>query len=124
MNEWGVRRMNVTCCKEFCANCHSRKTSDGRWTFDPHHAATGRSLSDSEAAGWINNSVFYVDPASPDPGSTVLWRLNRTEYNNTVRDVLGVESRPVDQFPADDAGYGFDNIGDVLSVSSLHFAQP
>ena len=46
-------------------------------------------------------------------------RLNRTEYDNTVRDLLGVNLRPGDAFPHDDAGYGFDNIGDVLSVSPV-----
>ena len=46
-------------------------------------------------------------------------RLNREEYNNTVRDLLGVDLRPADSFPVDDSGYGFDNIGDVLSVSPL-----
>jgi mono/diheme cytochrome c family protein len=46
-------------------------------------------------------------------------RLNRTEYNNTVRDLLGVDLRPADDFPPDDAGYGFDNIGDVLSMSPM-----
>jgi len=46
-------------------------------------------------------------------------RLNRAEYNNTVRDLLGVDTRPADDFPHDDTGYGFDNIGDVLSLSPL-----
>jgi hypothetical protein len=46
-------------------------------------------------------------------------RLNRVEYNNTVRDLLGVSLRPADEFPIDDSGYGFDNIGDVLSISPL-----
>jgi hypothetical protein len=49
-----------------------------------------------------------------------LHRLNRAEYNNTVRDLLGTSLRPADDFPADDRGYGYDNIADVLSVSPLH----
>jgi hypothetical protein len=44
-------------------------------------------------------------------------RLNRSEYNNTDRDLLGVDTHPADDFPQDDAGYGFDNIADVLSLS-------
>ncbi len=44
-------------------------------------------------------------------------RLNRTEYNNTIKELLGVDLRPADDFPQDDSGYGFDNIGDVLSLS-------
>jgi Protein of unknown function (DUF1587)/Protein of unknown function (DUF1595) len=46
-------------------------------------------------------------------------RLNREEYNNTVRDLLAVRFKPAADFPADDSGYGFDNIGDVLSVSPV-----
>ncbi|MGA9773992.1 MAG: DUF1592 domain-containing protein [Blastocatellia bacterium] len=57
--------------------------------------------------------------AKPDPGRVTARRLNRTEYNNTVRDLLGVDLRPADDFPQDDSGYGFDNIGDVLSLSPV-----
>ncbi len=55
----------------------------------------------------------------PDPGRVTARRLNRQEYNNTIRDLLGVDLRPADDFPADDSGYGFDNIGDVLSLSPV-----
>ncbi|MET0286059.1 MAG: DUF1592 domain-containing protein [Polyangiales bacterium] len=66
-----------------------------------------------------------VDPGSPaarasDPGRVTLHRLNRVEYNNTVRDLLGTSLRPADDFPADDRGSGFDNVADVLSLSPLH----
>ena len=54
-----------------------------------------------------------------DPGRVTARRLNRVEYNNTIRDLLGVAIRPADEFPVDDSGYGFDNIGDVLSVSPM-----
>ncbi len=53
----------------------------------------------------------------PDPGRVTARRLNRAEYNNTIRDLLGVSLRPAADFPTDDSGYGFDNIGDVLSLS-------
>lgn len=46
-------------------------------------------------------------------------RLNRVEYDNTVRDLLGVDLHLSDTFPQDDSGYGFDNIGDVLSLSPV-----
>jgi Protein of unknown function (DUF1592)/Protein of unknown function (DUF1588)/Protein of unknown function (DUF1587)/Protein of unknown function (DUF1585)/Protein of unknown function (DUF1595)/Ca-dependent carbohydrate-binding module xylan-binding len=58
-----------------------------------------------------------------DPQRVTIHRLNRAEYNNTVRDLLGTRSRPADEFAADDRGYGFDNIADVLSVSPLHVEQ-
>src|SRR5205823_3242332 len=51
-----------------------------------------------------------------DPGRVTIHRLNRVEYNNTIRDLVGVDFQPADDFPADDVGYGFDNIGDVLSL--------
>ena len=52
-------------------------------------------------------------------GRVTARRLNRVEYNNTIRDLLGVAARPADEFPVDDSGYGFDNNSDVLSVSPL-----
>ena len=66
---------------------------------------------------WIESSPSRPSRAPrPDPGRVTARRLNRAEYNNTVRDLAGVDLRPADDFPADDAGYGFDNIGDVLSL--------
>jgi hypothetical protein len=56
---------------------------------------------------------------SDDPGRVTLHRLNNAEYNNTVHDLLGTELRPADDFPADDRGYGFDNVADVLRLSPL-----
>jgi len=58
-------------------------------------------------------------PPNEDPGRVTLHRLNRAEYNNTVRDLLGTSLRPADDFPEDDRGYGYDNIADVLSLSPL-----
>ncbi len=68
---------------------------------------------------WIEQTVFYCDCQRPDPGRVTVRRLNRAEYNNTIRDLVGVDFRPADDFPADDSGYGFDNIGDVLSVPPI-----
>ena len=72
---------------------------------------------------WIDRAVFAVDPANPDPGRVTIRRLNRAEYNNTIRDLVGVDFRPADDFPADDSGYGFDNIGDVLSLPPVLFER-
>lgn len=57
--------------------------------------------------------------AKPDPGRVTARRLNRTEYNNTVRDLLGVDIRPADNFPNDETAYGFDNISDALTLSPV-----
>src|SRR5579872_4274712 len=54
-----------------------------------------------------------------DPGHVTARRLNRAEYNNTIRDLLAIDFQPAADFPADDSGYGFDNIGDVLSLSPI-----
>ena len=67
---------------------------------------------------WIEGSFGRLRETG-GPAHVTSRRLNRAEYNNTVRDLLGVALRPADEFPLDDAGYGFDNIGDVLSVSPL-----
>jgi len=61
--------------------------------------------------------------APPDPGRVTLRRLNRAEYRNTVRDLLGVDVRAEEEFPSDDVGYGFDNIGDVLSLPPVLFEK-
>lgn len=68
---------------------------------------------------WIEKDVFKLDPANPDPGRVTIRRLNRNEYRNSVYDLLGVEYDTRDIFPPDDTGHGFDNIGDVLSISPL-----
>lgn len=68
---------------------------------------------------WIDDNIFWMDPAKPDPGQITRRRLNRAEYNNTIRDLLYLDSRPADAFPPDDSGYGFDTIGDVLSISPM-----
>jgi mono/diheme cytochrome c family protein len=69
---------------------------------------------------WIDTQTAQVDcTKARDPGRVTLRRLNRAEYKNTIRDLIGIDFKPADDFPADDVGYGFDNIGDVLSLSPL-----
>jgi hypothetical protein len=46
-------------------------------------------------------------------------RLNRVEYRNTIRDLMGVEFDTEKEFPPDDSGHGFDNIADVLTISPM-----
>jgi hypothetical protein len=69
---------------------------------------------------WLDTSILKSDCSGPkDPGRVTLRRLNRIEYQNTIRDLLGVDFKPAKDFPADDVGYGFDNIGDVLSLPPI-----
>ena len=71
-------------------------------------------------AGWTRHTLdTFYRTAPPDPGRVTVRRLNRVEYNNVIRDLMMVDFKPADDFPADDTGYGFDNIGDVLSMSPL-----
>ncbi len=55
--------------------------------------------------------------APPDPGRVTARHLNRTEYSNTIRDLLGLRFDARGDFPTDDTGHGFDNIGEVLTIS-------
>jgi hypothetical protein len=129
---------------KYCYGCHGKGKSKGDLSLDAYKTpaeATGDtktwekvlqnlrthtmppekkpqpSLAEAEIiTKWIETQVFKCDCDRPDPGRVTLRRLNRAEYNNTIRDLVGVNFQPADDFPADDSGYGFDNIGDVLSV--------
>ena len=69
---------------------------------------------------FINEELAKFDCAElRRPGRVTLRRLNRAEYNNTIRDLMGVDFSPAADFPLDEVGYGFDNIGDVLSLSPI-----
>ncbi len=68
---------------------------------------------------WIKYGAFGIEPANPDPGRVTVRRLNRVEYRNTVRDLMGVDYDTNREFPPDDSGHGFDNIADVLTLSPL-----
>lgn len=70
---------------------------------------------------WIRSTIHDIECGlTPNPGSVTLRRLNRFEYQNTLRDLLGMTYKPAEGFPGDDVGYGFDNIiGDVLTLPPL-----
>ena len=68
---------------------------------------------------FIESAVFKIDPKNPDPGRVTIRRLNREEYRNTIKDLLKYDFNVSDILPPDDTGYGFDTIGDVLSISPL-----
>ncbi len=74
------------------------------------------------AAAFVKSLEGALDKAAaahPDPGRPAIHRLNRAEYSNAIRDVLALDIQPGASLPPDDSGYGFDNIGDVLSVSPV-----
>ncbi len=84
---------------------------------DADQPSTGKR---STVVAYLEDKLHNLDcEAIKDPGRVTVRRLNKVEYNNTVRDLLGVVFEPAADFPSDDVGYGFDNIGDVLSISPL-----
>jgi hypothetical protein len=134
--------------QKYCLECHGSKQAEGdvalhransvesarqdRGTWEaalrmveleampPDDARQPSPAERKQLAELLEKTLFYLDcEQQRDPGRVTIRRLNRTEYNNTVRDLLGVELRPADDFPSDDVGEGFDNIGDVLSLPPL-----
>jgi hypothetical protein len=132
---------------QFCFDCHSTESSRGRVTFDhfktdaellenrelwwkalkmlraglmpPRNKARPDAEQVREIENWIKTAVFKIDPKDPDPGHVTVRRLNRVEYRNTIRDLMGISFDTDAEFPPDDTGHGFDNIGEVLSLSQL-----
>ena len=87
----------------------------------PPQAKPRPSTAESESFARTIRGVYerHDRNAKPDPGRVTVRRLNRAEYRNTVRDLFGVDFDPTENFPADDIGHGFDNIGDVLTLSPI-----
>jgi len=134
--------------KNHCFQCHNSKLKIGGLSLEPYRDSKS-ALQDRElwekvvqklrtgqmppkgmpvppadqiasVTGWFDTQFARLDRnMKPDPGRVTARRLNRVEYNNTIRDLLGVDFKPASDFPADDSGYGFDNIGDVLSLSPV-----
>jgi len=73
----------------------------------------------SAVTNWLERSLDDAAAKNPNPGRPAPHRLNRAEYSNAVRDLLAVDVNPGATLPVDDSGYGFDNIGDVLSTSPV-----
>ena len=128
---------------KYCVVCHNQKAKTGGvslegldWT---HLASSAeilekvvRKVSTGEmppagmprpdaaaAAAFTRSIVDSLDrsAANPNPGRTAVHRLNRSEYSNAIRDLLALDIQAGSKLPIDDSGYGFDNIGAVLSVS-------
>jgi hypothetical protein len=68
---------------------------------------------------WLETELSREATAKPNPGRPAIHRFNRAEYTNAIRDLLAVEIDGASLLPADDVSYGFDNIGDALSVSTM-----
>jgi len=131
--------------RRFCVGCHNERTLTAGLALDTadvgnvgEHAElwegvvrklraglmppAGRPRPDEETyealASWIESELDAEAMSHPNPGRTqTLHRLNRAEYRNAVRDVLGLTIDVDELLPADSASYGFDNIAGVLRVS-------
>lgn len=98
--------------------CYSGLGLDGRDSAADGGPAGGDAGGSAEGGSGDSGGNGEVD----DPGRITLHRLNRAEYDNTIRDLFwGLDLAPASVFPADDHSYGFDNIADVLSVTPLLF---
>ncbi|RCS49387.1 DUF1592 domain-containing protein [Bremerella cremea] len=135
--------------ENYCYGCHADGAEEGNINFDGLDAASDQerisdhktwlsvwrnlraqtmppadedqpSQEEANLVGrWIESQVFKLDPSKPDPGRVTIRRLNRDEYRYTIQDLFGYEYNVDEAFPPDDTGYGFDTIGDVLTISPL-----
>ena len=133
--------------ENYCFDCHADGANKGNIAFDefktdqamledhelwlhvlknlraglmpPQKKSQPTSEEKERIAQWIKRSVFAADPKNPDPGRVTIRRLNRVEYRHTIRDLIGVKFDTDSAFPPDDTGYGFDNIGDVLTLPPM-----
>ncbi len=92
-----------------------RKLSTG--TMPPVGSPRPDGTATAALVGWLDGELAQTAAANPAPGRKTIHRLNRTEYGNAIRDLLALDIDSRALLPVDDAGYGFDNIADVLSVS-------
>jgi len=133
--------------QDFCYDCHGGGEKKGGVAFDELNSTNGfaeardvwwKALKNLRAglmppnqkpqpspdqkeliARWIKATVFAGDPQNPNPGRVTIRRLNRVEYRNTIRDLLGVDYDTQYEFPPDDTGHGFDNLSDVLTLPPM-----
>jgi hypothetical protein len=90
----------------------------------PAGRARPDSASQEQFVSWLETELDRAAAAMPNPGRTEAFhRLNRTEYRNVVRDLLGLDIDVGPLLPTDDAGYGFDNIGGVLKINQSQMDQ-
>ena len=129
---------------QYCAGCHNDRLKSGGMTLtklDLQHPSQTAELAEKVIrkirvglmpppgmprpdaatikafASTLENGIDEAASAHPNPGRPALHRLNRTEYANSIRELLGVEVDVSPLLPADDMSHGFDNMADVLTVS-------
>jgi hypothetical protein len=89
-------------------------------TMPPPGNKAGPNEDERERAAASIQAVLDAIEGVSDPGPSLVQRLTRRQYNNTVRDLLGVDSHPADAFPTDGGGGGgFDNNASTLFVPPI-----
>jgi cytochrome c551/c552 len=133
-----------TLIEENCVACHNQKTktagvsleglnfndvneNEALWERVLRKVRTGQmpppvvprlEAADREAfVSWLEGALDSAARLNPNPGRPTVHRLNRNEYSNAIRDLLAVDIKPGEALPVDDSGHGFDNIGEVLTIS-------
>ncbi len=130
--------------QQFCVTCHNERVRSGDLVLDP--SAVGRPGAApavwekvvrklrlramppagmprpddavyESLTGWLEARLDESAAAHPNPGRTSIHRLNRAEYQNAVRDLLGLEVDTATLLPPDDSSGGFDNNADALGLS-------
>ena len=129
---------------QYCVTCHNERLKTGGLTLDTVDLANvsahapelekvirkvrggqmppqgmprpDKATLDSLAAS-LETALDRVAAGSPNPGRTLLHRLNRAEYANAIRDLLALDVDVAELLPGDDSSFGFDNIADVLRFS-------
>ena len=76
-----------------------------------------------EFTTWLRASLDHAAALEPNPGRSVVHRLNRAEYSNAIRDLLALDIEAGEMLPADDTGYGFDNIASLMTLSPLRLER-
>lgn len=146
--EDGFRDHVAPFLKQYCADCHAGVAAEGGLNVEKYTSVAttkadlkhwqsirtyvgGRIMPPADMEqpkqaesnaflAWIDTHLLALNCDSPKaPAQVTVRRLNRTEYNNTIRDLFGIDFEPADDFPSDDIGYGFDNIADVLSLPPI-----
>jgi mono/diheme cytochrome c family protein len=134
--------------KQYCIDCHGGSDPEAKLALDKYRESgnvqqdfevwekvlrmlTAREMPPADAKQLKPEEVSLLlqgveaelgrfDCTAPSrAGRVTIRRLNRAEYTNTIRDLVGIDFKPADDFPSDDVGEGFDNIGDVLSIPPL-----
>jgi hypothetical protein len=134
----------VATVQQYCLTCHSERVRSGELVLDASAAArpgaapavwekvvrklrlramppAGMPRPDeatyASLVGWLEARLDEAAAAHPNPGRTSIHRLNRAEYRNAVRDLLGLDVDVTTLLPPDDSSGGFDNNADALGLS-------